>query len=249
MMLFLLISFATTVTAAPVESREWPPVSADLQAVEGRRSTHFHVFTEGAPPSQRLERDVIQVLERWHRRYLVAFESKPEGLIPVVLHPQQDFHERTGAPHWADGVYGTDGVIHAAIGGVARVEDGLERLLAHELAHAFISHLSAGQAPRWLQEGLAQNLSARRHAALQSAPFAQSPDELDYASCQDFVAYLIQEHGRAPVRDALAEMGSGNTVATAFRFHLGADPRELLHAWTRHHHRREESSSPVRPRS
>ena len=47
---------------------------------------------------------------------------------------------------------------------------GLE--LAHELAHAFITHLSAGHAPAWLQEGLAQALTEDGPGAVPDAAAA-----------------------------------------------------------------------------
>ena len=198
-----------------------------------RKSTHFAVRTRGTT-SQRLEREVLKVLETWHHRYMVMFESEPTGPIPVILYSRRTFHGSTGAPHWADGVYDAEGGIHAAIGGVARVTPGLERLLAHELAHAFINHLSAGKAPRWLQEGLAQALADRRPAKppghQQTA--ASRPDLLDYQGTLRFTRHLLRIHTAAAVRDALADMGTGRSPDAAFQHHLGGTPLELLAAWS-----------------
>jgi hypothetical protein len=214
--------------AAPLETGSGGPGTSP-----GRISTNFRVHTVGTQPSQRLESEVIKVLETWHHRFLVAFESEPPERIQVLLHPINNFHRDTGAPHWANGVYTAQGTIHAAIGGVARVEPDLERRLAHELAHAFIARLSGGEAPRWLQEGLAQALSDRRPAgALAPAEMAATtPAELGYSGSLAFARDLLASHGHAVLRDTLAGMGTGLDVDEAFRAHTGASTTELFARW------------------
>jgi len=201
--------------------------------VRQRTSTHFEVRTLG-PRSQRLEREALKVLETWHHRYMVLFEGEPVGPIPVILYPRRTFHESTGAPHWADGVYDSDGAIHAAIGGVARVAPGLERLLAHELAHAFINHLSGGRAPRWLQEGLAQALADSRplNPGVRPSVAVTRPDLLDYEGTLRFTRHLLSLHATAAIRDALADMRTGHSSDAAFQARLGGTPVELLAAWS-----------------
>ena len=210
-----------------------------LDASPGRISTHFRVQTVGTPPSQRLEREVVQVLETWHHLFLVAFEHEPDGPIQVMLHSLNNFHRDTGAPHWANGVYTAQGTIHAAIGGVARVEADLERRLAHELAHAFITDLSAGEAPRWLQEGLAQAYSDLRPATAGNKPeiTAATPADLGYSGTLAFARALLARLGQAALRDTLATMGSGHDVEAAFQAHTGATVAELFAHWRTAHSR------------
>jgi len=217
-----------------------PPAAATLEAglqhldtSPGRISTNFRVRTVGTQPSQRLESEVIKILETWHHRFLVAFETVPEDRIQVMLHSMSNFHRDTGAPHWADAAYTAQGTIHAAIGGIARVEPDLERRLAHELAHAFISRVSAGAAPRWLQEGLAQALSDRRPAGSLAAEdtAARTPVELGYSGSLAFARHLLARHGHAALIDALATMGTGRDVEEAFRVHTGASVSKLFALW------------------
>ena len=149
----------------------------------------------------------------------------------MLLYPRRTFHLQTGAPHWADGAYTADGAIHAAIGGVARVEPDLERRLAHELAHAFIANLSADLAPRWLQEGLAQALSDPRPGSRPSPVEAMAVEDLDYRGTLDFTRSLLAEHGPEALRDALASMGDGASVEEAFRRYLGVPVVDLFATW------------------
>jgi hypothetical protein len=152
--------------------------------------------------------------------------------IRVRLYPERLFHASTGAPPWADGAYARGDGIQVASGGVARLEEEMERVLAHELAHAFITHRSAGRAPRWLQEGLAQALSPRGgHQAASPRSAMAHPEALDHAGAHAFTDALIQEHGLTALLDVLAALGRQQPLDCALRGGLGGSQEELYRAW------------------
>jgi hypothetical protein len=207
------------------------PAAGAAAGAPARASTHFLVQTMDGPVSDRLQREVLAHLEDWHRRFLIVFESQPATPIPVRLHQASTFHADTGAPSWADGVFASDGAIRVAVGGAARVGHDLDRVLAHELAHAFITHLSAGRAPSWLQEGLAQALTEDGPGASPGAAAADRPGDLDHAGSLGFVRHLLARAGTSGLRDVLADLGAGHPLEQALADRLGAGLGSLFEAW------------------
>jgi hypothetical protein len=199
-----------------------------------RVSSHFHLSTLGDRRSERLERETLAALEAWYRSYQIAFEIELEVPVTVLLYPQQIFHHSTGAPNWADGVYEEDAGIRIATGGVARLERDLERVLAHKLAHAFITRRSGGRAPRWLQEGLAQALSLAPSASVSATArlAAGSLAALDYNGCLEFVQALIRVHGLETLMEVLTDLDRGLTTDEAFSVSAGATARQLYEEWS-----------------
>ncbi len=63
-------------------------------------------------------------------------------------------------PSWAGGL--NDGRIRIPVQGLEHVSDLLEHILKHELTHSFVFQKTAGRAPTWLQEGVAQWMEGRR---------------------------------------------------------------------------------------
>jgi tetratricopeptide (TPR) repeat protein len=76
--------------------------------------------------------------------------------IRIVLYDRREFDELTGLGDWAGGVF--DGVIRVAVDDLEKERTRWERILRHELAHAFVRELGGSQVPGWLNEGLAQLL-------------------------------------------------------------------------------------------
>ena len=200
--------------------------------VWGQVSSHFRVATVGQPLSDRLQHEALDALEKWHRRFLILFETEPEPPIAVLFYPAHLFHRQTGAPPWADGVYEQDGLIRIAAGGVSRLEPDLERVLSHELAHAFITVRSAGRAPRWLQEGLAQFLAGASSTPEAFRTRAVAPDNLNYRGSLVFTRALEARFGIASLIDILAEMRSGSSVSRAFEAVTGVGSEDLFVAWS-----------------
>jgi len=74
--------------------------------------------------------------------------------IRVVFYRRAAFDQVTGLGDWAGGVF--DGTIRVPVGSFAQERERLRTVLRHELMHAFIQHIGGGNAPAWLNEGLAQ---------------------------------------------------------------------------------------------
>ncbi len=74
--------------------------------------------------------------------------------IRVVIYRREEFSELTGIGHWAGGVY--DGVVRIPLTDFDEQRSELERVLRHELIHAFVKEVGGSDVPAWLNEGLAQ---------------------------------------------------------------------------------------------
>ncbi len=107
-------------------------------------------------------------LERAYQQYGELFDvwpvEKGRPKIRVVLYRKEGFHEATGIGHWAGGLF--DGTVRVPVEDMQKEKNDLERVLRHEIAHAFISSSGGSSVPGWLNEGLAQyleyeNLSSR----------------------------------------------------------------------------------------
>ena len=117
---------------------------------------HFRILFEGG--AQRAIGDrVAQVLERERVRIGRALNTVPSEPVTVVLYGNREFHDITRSPSWATGNY--DGRIRIAVGGAVPSYD-LDRLVTHELVHAFIASAAPRRVPAWLNEGLASYLES-----------------------------------------------------------------------------------------
>ncbi len=74
--------------------------------------------------------------------------------IRIVLYDHEEFDRLTGLGDWAGGVF--DGVIRVAIDDLTSERWRWERVLRHELVHAFVRKVGGSDVPGWLNEGLAQ---------------------------------------------------------------------------------------------
>ncbi len=102
--------------------------------------------------------EVIADLDTYYGEFGELFGQRPvdEGRakIRVVFYHRAEFGAVTGLGDWAGGVF--DGTIRVPVESLTDERDRLRAVLRHELMHAFIHYVSGGQAPAWLNEGLAQ---------------------------------------------------------------------------------------------
>ncbi len=119
---------------------------------EARDLGRFTMLVEG-PEERRVADRVHRVLEAGYQRIGGRLNAFPDSAIPVILYTEQRFQDVTRSPQWAGGLY--DGRIRLAVGGALEDPASLDRVVVHELAHAFVQHIAPAGVPGWLHEGLA----------------------------------------------------------------------------------------------
>jgi hypothetical protein len=124
----------------------------------------------------------------------------------------------------------------------------LAHVLKHELAHSFITHLSAGRSPVWLQEGIAQFLEPRslgsdgRQLSLlfktqRNIPlnvlegnflrFSGTEAYVAYAESLAAVSYITDSYGLSDIQSILQRISQGSSTEAALRATIHADYGQL----------------------
>ena len=212
-------------------------------------SASFVVFAEPDVPAD-FQQDAAERLEAAHRLLADFFGSRLPDRQVVVLYRGRRYFALASAPDWASGVY--DGKIRISVepdgGG-----DALSQVATHEIAHAVIRRASAGRAPSWLHEGLAQWLEGRRiprreirallggHAASSLEALEESfGGSLDrakarvrYAEALSLVEYIAASRGEGALACLVARMGLGAHVDEAIALETGLSASALYDAWRR----------------
>src|SRR6202043_3095647 len=124
-----------------------------------RESSHFVLHYEGKQTSEMLRGQILNALESDYDDLVRELGTPPRDNILVTLYTEQAFFDVTRAPSWAGAI--NDGKLRIPINGLNSLTPELARVLKHELAHSFITQLSGGRAPGWLQEGIAQFLEPK----------------------------------------------------------------------------------------
>jgi hypothetical protein len=132
-------------------------------------SQHFELSYDASHPDLANGfQDVIDLLENAYADLRDFFGADPvfdRGRpFRVVLYRRGDFDVVTGLDEWAGGAF--DGSIRVPVADLAKELPGLDRLLRHELVHAFVQNIGGRSVPGWFNEGLAQWLSGEREGAL-----------------------------------------------------------------------------------
>lgn len=127
-------------------------------------SEHFELSFDGARQDLLWTSfEIVKTLENAYQDFGELFGRWPvesgRPRIRVVLYRKSGFHEATGMGHWAAGVF--DGSVRVPVEDLGAEKTTLERVLRHEIAHAFVRESGGNQVPGWLNEGLAQWLEVR----------------------------------------------------------------------------------------
>jgi hypothetical protein len=116
-------------------------------------------------------RAILSALDQDYARISAQLGCSSQAQIVAIVQSRETYLRSTGAVAWSGGQY--DGRIHIAWAAGTQFGTQIRRALAHELVHACLTSIPSGKVPwpTWLQEGLAQRLSA-------STPMRFTPEQL-----------------------------------------------------------------------
>lgn len=223
----------------------------ELALARGQRSVvseSFTIFAEPAVPEE-LARATAQMLEATHRDLAAFLGARlPAGQV-VVLYVGRSYFSLACAPDWVSGVY--DGKIRLSVEPDSGTPEVFAAVMAHELAHALIRHVSRDRAPGWFHEGLAQWLEGRRIPRweirwVMGAHPTQSIEALEaglasvldraqaralYAESLSLIEYLAAIRGEGVLACIVARLGEASSLSEALRAETGLSPGELYSGW------------------
>jgi tetratricopeptide (TPR) repeat protein len=209
-------------------------------------SLHFVLKYEGTETNQALAREILVTLERSFAELESTLNFSPREAIAVVLYTGEVFRDVTRTPSWVGAL--NDGKIRLPIKGITRVDDGLSRILKHELTHSFVRLKTRAACPVWLNEGLAQYLSGdsaqgvvplfkraiseNQFIALHQLemPFVNlSLAEATWAYQESLLAveFLAKAYGMGDLQRVLEQNGNSPNFETALKQALRIDHAEL----------------------
>jgi hypothetical protein len=219
-------------------------VSAEADYTQ-HESIHFTLRYEGKKTSDVLRSQLVATLESEYDDLVRELGIATRNNIPVVLYTEQSFFDVTQAPSWSGAVF--DGKLRIPINGLTSVTPELARVLKHELAHSFISQLSSGRCPQWLNEGIAQAVEPKQlsHGKLLADLFqtqheiplnALEGSFMQFSSVQATVAYeeslaavqfISDTYGMSDLQRILERLGQGSSTEAALRTTIHSDYGQL----------------------
>jgi tetratricopeptide (TPR) repeat protein len=214
----------------------WRQEAALHERFDQRVATHFTVLFEG-PAEAPLAARAVEILEKAYWKIGAALYGYPADVTTVVLYTREQFRDVTQSPAWAGGAF--DGRIRVPVQGALQNLPEFERVLTHELTHAFVRSIAGSAVPQWLDEGLAMYFEgselSQRRAHLKDAPerlalsrledsfagFDNTQARTAYAESAVAVARLFDEAGPTGVANLLSDLAAGVSLDTAFARHAG----------------------------
>ncbi|MEW6771321.1 MAG: hypothetical protein AB1330_08020 [Bacillota bacterium] len=219
-----------------------------LQKVSGDYSVVY--FPRGQEEEARL---VLKGAERFLPEVAAVFGLDLKRRVPVVIcREQEELNRLFGWP--ADegtmGVYWAGTVWVLSPSSWVEAPDGAAREekffrsgpLVHEAAHLMVDYQTRGNYPRWLTEGLAQEVERRLVGFSFDPPreiaawypffmleqFDALPDQrVAYYQSFLMVQYLLRHGGEAGVAELLAALGQGQSFDRALEEVMGYDVSEF----------------------
>ena len=205
----------------------------------------FVFYFDSLIPTEKVDR-IAQRLSASSREFAAFFGAELPGSQVVILYAGRAYFALVSIPEWVSGVF--DGKIRVAVDPGGGMTPELEAVLAHELAHAYIRHVSRDRAPGWLHEGLAQWFEGKRvlRAELHET-FAREPvhtlSEMEgnlahkadraaarsnYLEALGLIEYLMLKRGEGAAACLVQRLGEGETPEEALRQETDWTAAELL---------------------
>lgn len=209
-------------------------------------SIHFTLHYEGHQTSESLRAQILQALESDYDDLVRDLGNPPRDNILVTLYTEQAFFDVTHAPTWSGAM--NDGKLRIPISGLSSVTPELAHVLKHELAHSFITQLSAGRCPPWLHEGIAQFLEPKSlggtgrqltqlFKAQHNIPlnvlegsflqFSGAQAYVAYGESLAAVSYINDSYGMSDVQRILQRISQGSSTEAALRATIHSDYGQL----------------------
>ncbi|HEX4823100.1 MAG TPA: hypothetical protein VFV19_02190 [Candidatus Polarisedimenticolaceae bacterium] len=201
-------------------------------------AAHFNMRYDG-DLDQDLVASITDFLEERYVDFSSTYHHAPSQPITVLLYPKQAFHDVTQAGSEVIGLY--DGKIRVPLAGLKKLDPAAEKVLAHELTHAFVHSKTRGNCPKWLHEGLAQIAEPRELRRSQRADLAAKvrPDDpktwpnvaFSYPAALSLTSYIADQRGLDVLVAVLDRLGAGDSLDEALHAYYGATYAEMAKAW------------------
>lgn len=230
-------SLAARITAAARDARARPDFAT-------RSRSHFTVKYDGEKRED-LSWKAVDILENAYREIGDTLDCRPDGSVTVIIYSREQFRTATAAHRLVAGLY--DGKVRASVDDLAGNEDKVESLLRHEYAHAVLFSKFGPGLPRWLNEGIAEMVSASSPGAptdrilddpappwTTDAHFASTNPPvlfMAYDRASSFAGYMFERYGRKTSMSFAGELTAGKTIAEVCRSLLNLTPEELFLNW------------------
>jgi hypothetical protein len=230
--------------------RQQLALDRDLAASYGSfRTDHFEVRYP-ASTGERYARQIAWVLEEERRRLERWIPPAPTAKpIEVHLFAVKDFVSNFGGDIAVVGLF--DGKVRVPFAELRSLDPRIVAILSHELAHALIAAATHGQAPHWMQEGLAQHIEMGTRRVNPLPDLARTGHALSFPTVDPIlrgfaeeqlvglayneaawsVAFVESQFGTAAIPKLLQAFAAGKTTEQALREVCGMTPAELDRAF------------------
>lgn len=215
-----------------------------------KRSTHYQIFFSPDITQRDISR-AVWMLEKFFQEHRMFLGDAPKNPMSAVFYSTKDRFARTlDLTSNVVGFY--DGKVRMPLPDKPNW-DAIEKTLSHEIAHAFLFELGGANIPGWLNEGLAELMSAgvdrptpalsdaiRRREKLIPARdisaalrnLANNPQAaLAYDEAFSVVRMLHSRYGIFGIRRLLAALKEGKAEEEALQQSLYLTPDMLQQAW------------------